>query len=124
MRRVIDDTMYEDLGYAITEFVATIPAESVSEYSWYDYRASSRKIIEKILRNFDKVKLGKSLNTTGIGNNEQYELIYTGDPNEEQIFGAIHLTNDMFGGEIVWVSNIDNTDSFRSRKIIGREPRR
>lgn len=124
MRRVIDDTMYETLAPAITNFVFRIAPEEVSEYSYGMYRASSHKIVKKILGEFKNVMLGKSLNTTGIGNNGQYELIYTGDETEEQIFGAIHLTDDMFGSVIVWVSDIDGRNSFQSRKIIGTEPQR
>ena len=30
-----------------------------------------------------------------------------GDPKEEQICGIIHLTNNMFGYHICWVSDID-----------------
>ena len=124
MRRVIDDTYYEEAARDIMRIVRNIKPEQVSEYSYGTYRAKSRLIIQQIKDKVEDIKFGKSLNTTGIGNNEQYEIIYTGNPQEEQICGAIHLTDDMYGSVIVWVSDIDNTTKTQSIKIHGTEPRK
>lgn len=123
MRRVIDDTYYEEAAHEIMSIVRNINPKLVSEYDYGTYRAKSILIMAHIKEHVEQIKFGKSLNTTGIGNNEQYEIIYTGNPSEEHICGAIHLTNDMYGSVIIWVSDIDNTTKTPSIKISGANPR-
>ena len=118
MRRVIDDSAYKNVANAIMEIVMNIPADEVSEYSYGSYRAESYKIKEYILKRITNIKFGKSMNTTGIGNNGCYEIIYTGNDNEEQICGLIHLTNDMFGSQIVWCSEYDNGSPTHGKRQI------
>ena len=121
MRRVIDDTHYNEIAKEIYNVVKKIPVDEVSEYDWGMYRAQKRLIMEYILKNVDKIKFGKDMNTTGIGNNGCYEIIYIED-NEEQICGLIYITNNMYGGQIVWVSDYDNYDRTPSRTIRGCNP--
>lgn len=123
MRRVIDDTQLERLAEVLTVLILGIPADKVSEYNYGTYRSKERLIIEYILNYTTNIKLGQSMNKTGIGNNACYELIYTGDPNEEQVFGIIHLTNDMYGGTICWVSDYDNNRKWKARRICGCNPK-
>ena len=120
MRRVIDDSMYDKVAETIMDIVKNIPANKVSKYDYGMYRAQSYKIIEYILERVDNIKFGKSMNTTGIGNNECYEIIYTGNSQEEQICGLIHLTDNMFSSQIVWCSIYDNNEATHgSRTITG-----
>ena len=120
MRRVIDDNNYEVVAKSIMKIVMEIPANEVSEYSYGTYRANAVKIKEYILNRTKNIKFGKSMNTTGIGNNGCYEIIYTGNEQEEEICGLIHLTDDMFGSQIVWCSKYDDSTSTHGvRKIKG-----
>lgn len=119
MRRVIDDSMYPELSEKIMDIVKHIPGNRVSEYEYGMHRANRCLIKNYILERIENVKYGKDMNTTGIGNNACYELIYTGNCSEEQVFGIIHLTDDMFGSQIVWVSDIDNVRKTISKTISG-----
>ena len=121
MRRVIDDTCYESKAEEIAEVIRRISANEVSKYEGGMYRAQCDMIIEKILESVGDIKLGRDMNNTGIGNNWSRELIYTGNENEEQIFGIIHCTNDMYGGEIVWVSDYDKGRQRGKRTIRGQK---
>jgi len=123
MRRVIDDTHLERLADMLTEIIFAIPADKVSEYDYGTYRSQSHLIKDFILKHTNNIKFGQSMNKTGIGNNGCYELIYTGDPLEEQIFGLIHLTNNMYGGTICWISDYDNNIEWKSRTIHGCNPK-
>ena len=118
MRRVIDDSKYNEVAKIIMEIVQGIPANRVSEYEYGMYRAQSYKIREYILERVNNIKFGKSMNTIGIGNNGCYEIIYTGNPQEEQICGLIHLTNDMYGSQIVWCSEYDNGKATHGKREI------
>lgn len=122
MRRVIDDACYEVKAKEIAKVISSIPADEVSKYDYGTYRAQRSMIIDRILKEVKDIKLGKDMNTTGIGNNWCRELIYIGNENEEQVFGVIHSTNDMFGGEIVWVSDYDGNRCKGKRKIHGCNP--
>lgn len=120
MRRVIDDRHYAEVAEDIKSIVLNMPEEAVSKYSYGMYRASSEKIKEYILRKTHlPIKFGKSLNTTVIGNNEQYEIIYS-SPDEEEICGAIHLTDNMYGSEIVFVTDYDGHNRWFGRTIRGK----
>lgn len=118
MRRVIDDSHYNEVAERIMEIVYEIPAKKVSSYSYGTYRAIGSKIMAYILEHITNVKFGKSCNTTGIGNNACYEIIYTGNEVEEQICGLIHLTDDMFGSEIVWCSSYDDKKATHGTRTI------
>lgn len=123
MRRVIDDTHFEEIKRAITDIIFNIPADEVSEYDYGTYRSQEYLIKRYILSKMPNIKFGQSMNKTSIGNNSCYEIIYMGDPNEEQICGIIHLTNDMYGGTICWVSDYDNNRKAMSRTILGCNPK-
>ena len=122
MRRVIDDTVYEVKAMEIAKIICGIPADEVSKYDYGKYRAQRSMIIDKILSEVKNIKLGKDMNTTSFGNNWCKELIYTGNENEEQIFGIIHSTDDMYGGQIVWVSDYDGNNRRGKRTIHGCDP--
>ena len=120
MRRVIDDTHYDELAERIMGVVFSMPAAEVSKYDYGMYRAQLDLIMDYILKRVDNLKFGKSMNTTSIGNNACYEIIYTGDEKEEQICGIFHSTNDMYGGQIIWCSMYDNREETHGcRKIKG-----
>ena len=123
MRRVIDDACYEEKAKEIAKVISSIPADEVSKYDYGTYRAQRDMIIDRILKEVKDIKLGKDMNTTGIGNNWCRELIYTGNEKEEQVFGIIHSTNDMFGCEIIWVSDYDGNCCKGKRKIHGCDPK-
>ena len=117
MRRVIDDRFYGDVAKDITEIIKKIPRNEVSRHSYGTMRSDRKLIMSYILSKIDNIKFGRDMNTTGIGNNGCYEIICTSNPSEEQICGLIHLTNDMYGGTICWVSDYDNIRKMPSRTI-------
>lgn len=124
MRRVIDDTHYEEVKKAITDVLFKIPADKVSEYSYGTYRSEGYLIKKYIFSRVPNIKFGKDMNTTGIGNNSCYEIIYTDfDKEEEHICGLIHLTDNMFGSTICWVSDYDGERKGMTRKITGCDPK-
>ena len=123
MRRVIDDAHYEEVKKMVIDTIFEIPADKVSEYDYGMYRAQRDLIMKYILKKLSNViKFGKDMNDTGIGNNACYELIYLGDSKEEQICGIIHLTNDMYGNIICWVTDFDEERESITRTIRGCEP--
>lgn len=125
MRRVIDDAHYEEVKKMVMDVIFEIQyvADEVSKYEYGTYRAQRDLIMEYILKELNKViKFGKDMNDTGIGNNACYELIYLGDPKEEQICGIIHLTNDMFGNIICWVTDYDEERESKECTIRGCRP--
>ena len=124
MRRVIDDKHYETIAQQIADAFLRIDPASVSEYSYGTWRSRGSKIKSKVLEQVPNIKFGRDMNTTGIGNNECYEIIYTGNKEEEEICGLIHLTDNMYGSTSCWVSDYDNKRSTHGYSIPGREPRR
>ena len=122
MRRVIDDEHYLEVSEQIARAINNINPGSVSDYSYSSWRANGNKILNAIKNSVKDIKWGKYMNTTGIGNNASYEIIYLGNPKEEQICGIIHVTDDMYGSQICWVSDYDGKRSTKSRTIPGREP--
>ena len=105
MRRVYDDRRFDDVSKQIMDAIMRVPADEVSEYRYGCYRASTSKIKDYI-GNIVDVKFGKNEHAHGIGNNNSIELIVdAGD--EEQICGLLHMTDDMFGKVICWVTDID-----------------
>lgn len=124
MRRVIDDTHLEEVVEEIQSIIKNMPSDEVSEYEYGTYRAQTKKIVEYIFDHITiPVKLGENKNTTGIGNNWQKELIWIGDPKEEQICGILCLINDMYGSIFFYIKNIDNQLVSNKRKIRGVNPR-
>ena len=117
MRKVIDDAYYEEISHKINTVLHSIKREDVSKYDNGMMRSQSNLIMDKIIKQISEIKFGNNCNTTGIGNNKKYEIIYTGDPKEEHICGIIHLTNNMFGYYICWVSDIDENRMSESIKI-------
>lgn len=127
MRRVIDDTMYEEVANDLENtFSCRLRAPSVSEYSWGTYRASVRKVKDALLYLCDsEIKFGSVTHAHGIGNNNAIEIIYIGNPKEEQICGLVHLIDDMFGGVIFYVTDIDGkrkTGSWIIRGVSEKDP--
>ena len=119
MRQVYDDGNYTELSDNIMQvlgYLAGCP-KVVQEYSYGMMRSNSAKIRRYVAANVDNIKFGRSVNTTGIGNNGAYEVIYTGNKEEEQIFGVLHLTDNMFGRHICWMSDIDGGKMYDSIKI-------
>lgn len=124
MRRIIDDTHFEEVKKAITEVIFKIPADEVSKYDYGTYRSQEYLIKNYIFSRVPNIKFGRDMNTTGIGNNGCYEIIYMDfEHEEEHICGLIHLTNDMYGGTICWVSDYDNNRKCKSRRICGCNPK-
>lgn len=123
MRRVYDDTMLKELANKmITKLAECTEPKTLCERRWGDDRASTNKIYDLMMSAVENVILGNDHNHTGIGNNWCHELIYTGNEKEQQIFGLLHITDDMYGGCYVWVSDIDgnrvtNTYMVRYRGI-------
>lgn len=117
MRRVYDDSMYNEVATVVNGVIQTINPNQVSEYSYGCDRASRSLIKSEILNKTNYIKFGRNVNDTGIGNNACYELIYTGNDQEEQIVGLFHCTDDMYGGQICWVSDIDDERSTKARTI-------
>ena len=108
MRRVYDDTMLQALANKmITKLAECTESKALCEYSYGTDRASTWKIRDLMLSAVDNVIIGNDQNHTNIGNNWCRELVYTGDEKEQQIFGLLHITDDMYGGCYVWVSDID-----------------
>ena len=114
MRRVYDDDMYNEVAVVVNGVIQTINPNQVAEYSWGINRANDSLIRNVILNRTNYIKFGRNI---GISNNACYELIYTGNDQEEQIVGLFHCTDDMYGGMICWVSDIDGGRSTKSRTI-------
>lgn len=119
MRRIYDDTNYTSVSADLENAFCAINAEEVSEYSYGMYRAEVSKIKDKLLRKVHSIKFGKVEQANGIGNNNAIEIVCLDDPNEERICGLLHLTDDMFGGVVFWVSDIDGNRKTKQWKMIG-----
>ena len=117
MRRVIDDSMLKKISAHIDAIIWSLDPEDFTEYHWGIDRVQVGLIRDEIVRYTPHIKLGKNTHANGIGNNNAYEIIYTGNPQEEQICGLLHLTDDMYGGVYVWVSDIDNTTKTETRHM-------
>lgn len=108
MRRVYNDSQYDYISNRIMEIISQIDSRDVSEYDYGMERVRGSLIQEKIERLCNTFKFQKAPCTYGIGNNQVREIIYTPmDCEEEQICGLLHMTDDMFGREICWCSDID-----------------
>lgn len=121
MRRVIDDEHFEEIANKICAIIKDIPADEVSESGWcLDKDASVYLIANYIKDRLEDVKFGKNEHAHGIGNNNAIELIYTGNPKEEQICGYLHLVNNMYGCVVCYVTDIEgNRLDFPKREIHG-----
>lgn len=119
MRRVIDDFYYNVAEKEIMCIVNNIPAKEVSEYDYGLYRAQVSLIRNYVQKNLKYIRFGKSEHAYDIGNNNAYEIIYTGNPKEEQICGLFHITDNMYGSCICWVSDIDEKRKTISVEIHG-----
>lgn len=115
MRRVYDDRHYDIISQEVLSCICDIPAKTVSEYSHGMERAKVH-LVREYIAEMTGLKFGKNEHAYGIGNNNAIEIIVT-DDDEEQICGLLHLTNDMFGGVIAWVSDIDGNRETPSRTI-------
>ena len=117
MRRVYDDEKYDDIATQIMRIVDSINPKDVSEYDYGMDRVQTYKVRKYIGDRLGCISFGKNTHAYGIGNNNAIEIVYKANENEEQICGLLHLTDDMYGGCIVWVSDIDEVRSSHSRKI-------
>lgn len=107
MRRIYDDTHFEEVADLIYDVLWNIHPREVSEYSYGKYRAIPNLIFEEVWHQCKGIKRGADCNRTGIGNNNAFEIIYI-EKDEEQICGILHLTDNMYGDVICWFSDIDN----------------
>ncbi len=117
MRRVIDDTMYGPISQRISNVIWSLNPKQLSKYDYGCDRVQVSMVRDAIVSRVPKIRLGKNEHAHGIGNNNAYEIIYTGNPAEEQICGALHLTNDMFGGVYAWVSDVDGGRKTETRHL-------
>ena len=119
MRRVIDDTKYGVAKKMIVDLLRFVPAHMVSEYSYGMYRAKPYLVRRYLEERLPLIKFGKCEHAHGIGNNNAWEIIYLGNPDEEQICGLFHATDDMYGTAICWVSSYDEDNRTPSCYIKG-----
>ena len=120
MRRVYDDTHYEKVKDELIKALEDIAfnPKTVTEYSNGMDRARAYKI-RKRLESVYGYKFGKNEHTYGIGNNNAIELIVGANMNEEHICGLLHLTDDMFGSVLAWITDIDGERKTGTIKIKG-----
>lgn len=120
MRRVYDDTFFEEVKIHLTEALEDIALnpKTVTKYSYGMNRAEVYEI-RKRLESVYGYKFGKNEHAHGIGNNNAIELIVETDYDEEQICGLLHLTDDMFGSVLAWITDIDGERRTRTIKIKG-----
>ena len=107
MRRVIDDTHYEEVATKINNLIGIIPVRNMTEYHYGSNRVQVHLIKQYLFKHMPEIKFGNVTHANGIGNNNSIECIWKSDT-EEQICALLHLTDDMFGGVYAWVSDIDN----------------
>lgn len=119
MRRVYDDSTFEVYAKALENAFCEIPADTVSEYDYGMYRAKVSKIKQSLLIRVANIKFGNTNHAYGIRNNNAIEIIYTGRKDEEQICGLLHLTNDMFGNVLFFVTDIDEERRTPTYKMWG-----
>ena len=122
MRRVYDDSRYETVREMISDILRNISPRSVSEYDYGTYRAQVNKIANRVKDEMiyygEPIKYGRNDHAHGIGNNNAIEIIVDNGC-EEQICGLLHLTNNMYGSVICWVSDIDGKRTSDSITIRG-----
>ena len=123
MRRVYDDSALNEIANKLEDAFRKIPADSVSEYNWGMYRAVVSKIKARLLNDVKGVQFGNVSHANGIGNNNAVEIIYTGNPQEQQICGLLHLNSDMYGGVFFYVTDIDGKRKTKSYIIHGLDKR-
>lgn len=120
MRRVIDDSMYTTAKNAIMNAVQTCELQKIQKYCHGMMRTNVGLIKTEVLNiiNHDETNyaFGKTSHKHGIGNNNAIEIIWLGDPKEQQICGLFHVTDDMFGRCICWVSDFDEVRRTKSIK--------
>lgn len=127
MRRVYDDTKYYQACHDLMRAVQIINRNPsiISEYSYGMYRARASRILKEALRiaNTDGTmyQFGKVEHANGIGNNNAYEIIYLGGPNEQQICALFHANEDLYSGCYVYVTDIDGNRKSTSMLIKGCE---
>jgi len=123
MRRVYDDTEYQNVADTLRKAFLAIPADYVSEYDYGMYRAKVSKVKEQLLRYVPSIKFGNTTHAHGIGNNNAIEIVYTGNNFEEQICGLLHLIDDMYGGVLFYVTDIDGNRKTQTYQIHGMDKR-
>lgn len=122
MKRVYDDTQYEYAANRIMDVISTINPSEVSKYDYGCYRAKYYLIQRKIEESCSSFVFRNVPCTHGIGNNQVREIIYAPDGFiEEQVCGLLHMTDDMFGREICYCTDIDGNRSTKHITIEGRE---
>lgn len=108
MRRVYDDSKFDLAKQCITNAYKDMRFEDVSRHENYTDRVRVDLMKSFILDYFNgQFKYGHTTHAHGIGNNNAIEIIYVGDPTEEQICGLLHLTQGMYGEAYMFVTDID-----------------
>ena len=109
MRRVIDDTHYTEIADKIYEILKAMPADEVNvdKGGWAGIRPTAEAIAEYISERLENARIGKNISRGFIGNNHSYEIIYTGDPKEEQLCGILRANEDPAGGVYCYVMDYD-----------------
>lgn len=115
-------TIYDDEGPELQEFVDEIDKnykQVFKDLSKWTYGYHSENIAKKgyeVIQNYlDRKNLpidvvnGKTTYAYNIGNNNQREIIYH-SKSGDKIIGYLHITNNMFGQGIIWVSNLSDEE--------------
>ena len=123
MRRVYDDTQFEETRNWIDAAFGTLQyhPEKVRKHSYGMNRTEPALVRDAVLRrlngNKNLYKFGNTTHAHGIGNNNATEIIYLGNPAEEQICGLIHVNDDMYGRCFCYVTDIDGNRKSVVKKI-------
>ena len=109
MRRVIDDSKLSLANDRIATALYKLKPEAVTRYEYGTDRIQVGLIKKYILNNIgNDFIFGDTKHAHGIGNNNAIEIIYTGDPKEQQICGYINLIDNMYGSVICYLTDIDD----------------
>lgn len=118
MRRVIDDSKLNLAKDRITTALRLLDYKTVSNY---DY--GTERICISWLKRYiggqiaDDFMFGDTKHAHGIGNNNAIEIIYTGNPDEQQICGYLNLIDNMFGCAICYITDIDGNNIISYGKL-------
>lgn len=118
MRRVIDDSKLSLANDRIATALYKLKPEAVTRYEYGTDRIQVSLIKKYILNNIgNDFIFGDTKHAHGIGNNNAIEVIYTGDPKEQQICGYINLIDNMYGSVICYLTDIDGNIVCRYGKL-------
>lgn len=127
MRRVYDDEKFVETKAAICNIIRGLRAEDISKYSGYTWRINAslayKKILKELNKDGEKYMYGKLSHAGGIGNNNEYEVIWLGNPAEQQICCLLHITEGLYGEGYLFVTDIDGERKSTCREMRGKERR-